>query len=398
MAESPTYFNAVHPVLKALQMYDPGALPFEEELVYVQEGGPPPYLEAEGCQLDLSIIFKNTAAEEDEDPAAPRTRINASVDELLLALQLGSVSDTPVEPTQPRSQPRWAKGPDPDGGRGFAAGRGKPLQQPPPIDKRPRTRSTTTMPPPPPPPPTPPPPPPAPPSPPENLTTTLDPSQRRAVAVALQRRVVTIQGPPGTGESFIGRLLAQLLLSVTSRPPGPILLITFKNHALDEFLEPCIGPVPLSKIARVGSRSKSPLLLERNLTKLVAHFKLAARKSDEGAAIQDELAELRNRVDQLVPELMSLTRRREVAALISIDSLICAFLAEATDEQLEQMWLNKRQGLGKYSQELLQDLARQINLVWPRDSDGEEQERNFFGEACKYSVLCAQRKQHIPEI
>lgn len=68
----------------------------------------------------------------------------------------------------------------------------------------------------------------------------------------------------------MGEKIVKLLLSASTLPPGPILVITYKNHELDSFLESCLellgGP---GKLVRVGSRSNSDKLLAHNLHCLV---------------------------------------------------------------------------------------------------------------------------------
>ena len=44
------------------------------------------------------------------------------------------------------------------------------------------------------------------------------------------------QGPPGAGKTFLGTQLVEILLNLERPSTAPILVITYKNHALDEFL------------------------------------------------------------------------------------------------------------------------------------------------------------------
>lgn len=89
----------------------------------------------------------------------------------------------------------------------------------------------------------------------------LDPGQEQAMHTLPDSPVMLIQGPPGTGKSFIGCRLVEayvrfkqsidtktilsafdvsLLPSCDEKallpPIGPVVVITYKNHALDEFL------------------------------------------------------------------------------------------------------------------------------------------------------------------
>eukprot|EP01018_Ginkgo_biloba_P039118 Gb_11776 [translate_table: standard] len=98
--------------------------------------------------------------------------------------------------------------------------------------------------------------------------TTLDESQLNAVRLAVKNRLVLIQGPPGTGKSFVGVRILEILLSADSLPPGPALVVTYKNQGLDHFLVSCMKFCP-DGVVRVGGRSTEPSLQNRNLFSLV---------------------------------------------------------------------------------------------------------------------------------
>lgn len=73
-------------------------------------------------------------------------------------------------------------------------------------------------------------------------------SQLRAFQLALTKRFAVIQGPPGTGKTYVGLKIAQVLLQTTSLwededERAPILMVSYTNHALDQFLE---GLLPMS--------------------------------------------------------------------------------------------------------------------------------------------------------
>lgn len=110
---------------------------------------------------------------------------------------------------------------------------------------------------------------------------------------ALSRELALIQGPPGTGKTYVGIQVVKALLantsgnakstdcdSSTSAGPrqaeeadevaptphgpciGPVLIVCFTNHALDQFLEGLLA-AGLTDIVRVGGRYgyQAPLLL-----------------------------------------------------------------------------------------------------------------------------------------
>ncbi len=97
----------------------------------------------------------------------------------------------------------------------------------------------------------------------EKIVNQLDPSQTKAFNLAIHSRLAMIQGPPGTGKTFIGIKLASVILKAMIS--GPILVLTFKNHALDEFLKDMVDVCGLENILRIGGRCQEPILEGRNL-------------------------------------------------------------------------------------------------------------------------------------
>ena len=88
----------------------------------------------------------------------------------------------------------------------------------------------------------------------------VDSSQYEAVKHSLSHRVALIQGPPGTGKTFIGSLIVKLLLLNKPKDSSPILMICYKNQALDRFIEICVHEcnLDINDIYRIGSNSKNP--------------------------------------------------------------------------------------------------------------------------------------------
>ncbi|KAI1758774.1 P-loop containing nucleoside triphosphate hydrolase protein [Hypoxylon sp. FL1150] len=81
----------------------------------------------------------------------------------------------------------------------------------------------------------------------------LDPSQVTALVHGLRYQTCLIQGPPGTGKSLVGALLAKILLDQTQET---LLVLSYTNHALDQFLEDLMDiGIDQSAIVRLGSKS-----------------------------------------------------------------------------------------------------------------------------------------------
>lgn len=72
------------------------------------------------------------------------------------------------------------------------------------------------------------------------------PLQAEVLRSICSDRVVLVQGPPGTGKTHVGVKIISFLVSLLRRARaqhasmGPILVVTYKNHALDEMLRKCV--------------------------------------------------------------------------------------------------------------------------------------------------------------
>ncbi|KAL3857871.1 hypothetical protein ACJMK2_012500 [Sinanodonta woodiana] len=91
----------------------------------------------------------------------------------------------------------------------------------------------------------------------------LDISQHEALKLALTKEISLIQGPPGTGKTTMGIRIAELLLHNKHAWRGnkqkPMLLVSYTNHALDQFLQlllntPVMANCLRKDVVRVGSR------------------------------------------------------------------------------------------------------------------------------------------------
>lgn len=129
----------------------------------------------------------------------------------------------------------------------------------------------------------------------------FDDSQRVSLINALSSPVSIIQGPPGTGKSFIGAQIAKFLYQSSE---SRILVITYTNHALDQFLKDLIKTeIPEFAIVRLGSRSKCtdatrPLILYDQKHK----YRRPKSAWDLINLAKEELTELSERLEQSFKE------------------------------------------------------------------------------------------------
>ncbi|RFN53836.1 nfx1-type zinc finger-containing protein 1 [Fusarium flagelliforme] len=95
--------------------------------------------------------------------------------------------------------------------------------------------------------------------------TGLDQGQCHGLVGALTREYALIQGPPGTGKSYLGVQILRVLLAAKQKAHlGPIVIVCYTNHALDQFLKHLLD-VGISRIIRIGGRSVAPELAGLNL-------------------------------------------------------------------------------------------------------------------------------------
>ena len=237
MVESPTYYRAYQPVLRALQNTNIEQIAFKDELVKCQQGTPPEYILAE-TEFSADVIYSQTQ----------QSKLNALCYSLDEQQSLGS--------------------------------------------------------------------------------TTLDVSQEAAIKQCLRDRVAIIQGPPGTGKTFVGVKIVELLLSVTTPLRLPILILTYKNHSLDEFLKEMIKLVPHG-VARVGGRSQEKALSSCTLSEL--------RRSKEyriSEAVFKEIMFFKSEMDRLQQEINAVFDGMDKQRHFSVDSLLQFFAHEQLVEFL----------------------------------------------------------------
>ncbi|GAW16095.1 hypothetical protein ANO14919_055180 [Xylariales sp. No.14919] len=151
-------------------------------------------------------------------------------------------------------------------------------------------------------------------------STTLDKSQAACFVTGMLRRVSTIQGPPGTGKSFIGALLVKAIFSHSDQK---ILILTYKHHALDQFIEDLLKlGIPRGHIIRLGSAMKATTSVQdlsmRNASQLVKLTReqrdildwMKKKAQDEGKSLEQAFSGLEQRApsrDELLEHLEFLT-------------------------------------------------------------------------------------------
>lgn len=105
------------------------------------------------------------------------------------------------------------------------------------------------------------------------LKTTLDDGQATALCDSLSRNLSFTMGPPGTGKSFLGVAISQVILASRNLlNPKPILVVCMTNHALDSFLKDLLD-VGITKLARLGRNTKEDWVHKYQISELSSSMK-----------------------------------------------------------------------------------------------------------------------------
>ena len=145
--------------------------------------------------------------------------------------------------------------------------------------------------------------------------------------------------------------------------PLPILLLTYKNHALDEFLLKMVESFGMNNVLRIGGRSKEPKLDECNLNKQFSKCKF----TKELFYVKREIDELQEQVDEIM-ELLQSSSQISVISLLQLlnDRQVKNLLQESKLNKAEQSWLQRVFNIlyheGNYVGEFLLYLYQEIDL------------------------------------
>ena len=169
------------------------------------------------------------------------------------------------------------------------------------------------------------------------------------------------KGPPGCGKTFIGVKIVQLLLSLSPRLEKPILLLTYKNHALDEFLKHMLGFCQKDDVVRIGSRSKEPELESCNLQSIMRSL---SRDKSYSKATYAEIQETRDEIRVVETQIKNLSFQMDASTHLTKKSLI----AEFREDQLRSLLLDNplvyKVNRKKFDKSSLQELVNNMLQIF----------------------------------
>ena len=134
------------------------------------------------------------------------------------------------------------------------------------------------------------------------------------------------KGPPGCGKTFIGVKIVQLLLSLTPKLDKPILLMTYKNHALDEFLKQTLKFCKKNDLVRIGGRSIEPELESCKLNKIQIHIPYDKETSAE-------IADKRSEMENIESKICNISKKVEASSYLTKRSLV----DDLSEEQIQSL-------------------------------------------------------------
>ena len=147
---------------------------------------------------------------------------------------------------------------------------------------------------------------------------TLDAAQAQALLSSLSRSLALIQGPPGTGKSFTGAQLTRVVLANKDVADlGPILCVTFTNHALDQQLERLVDE-GVSQIIRIGGQSKSECLAEVNIRAVAQRMELTKTEKQDRWNLQAKIQEEAKEINRILGDMGQYTDQNSIQAHLQL--------------------------------------------------------------------------------
>ena len=179
---------------------------------------------------------------------------------------------------------------------------------------------------------------------PSSEVTHFDPTQMKAMQMALSQDLSIIQGPPGTGKTYVGTRIVEALLrnkvKWSKDASNPILIVCYTNHALDQFLEFIQGLVIGGTnpcIIRIGGRARSERM---KACSLQAARQTARDTRSISPAIYKPVSEMTARIFAMKAVLEEITMKApsEEDKLLPYQSIL-RYIKWEHRLQLESRWL-----------------------------------------------------------
>eukprot|EP00347_Sterkiella_histriomuscorum_P016766 403351933 len=169
----------------------------------------------------------------------------------------------------------------------------------------------------------------------------FDISQQRAYKRLLYKEMALVQGPPGTGKTYVGQNFVETLIKNKSswrNKNGPILLVCYTNHALDQFL----GFIKnyTTNFIRMGGRCKDESLAQFSMREYIHFKKISYHSSYRGILKQcDAYRSLFNKI-KLQVQFQDLQKMQQQQTNQRYQSLLKKLLQNFDKELFEALKRN----------------------------------------------------------
>ncbi|KAJ2905660.1 hypothetical protein MKZ38_004735 [Zalerion maritima] len=209
----------------------------------------------------------------------------------------------------------------------------------------------------------------------------MDLSQLSALHRILTKELAIIQGPPGTGKTFTSVAGIRAMVQKWRHQATPIIVSSHTNHALDQLLALCIN---FSSVARLGSRSENPEIMQRSIFQLGQTFRASPDQLEPYSRADRAVSRAYARMKQLYRNIQSLVDSILPEKAILVEDLLRAKAISqkhhdeivddpfATETAQIESWL--------YPIQLTPIEPRHMRMEMAYESMGEEDEETVFDE------------------
>ncbi|UKZ81400.1 hypothetical protein TrVFT333_009172 [Trichoderma virens FT-333] len=148
-----------------------------------------------------------------------------------------------------------------------------------------------------------------------SLAVKIRDAQLESLIKGLENPLGQIQGPPGTGKSFIGAVIARVLMELTDYR---ILVLSYTNHALDQFLEDLMDiGIDGGHMVRIGSKAtpRTDALRIDTLSK-DAQVRSSADVKQMLSATKNEQLQTKTQLEDFITTLKSQVRHQDILDML----------------------------------------------------------------------------------
>ncbi|EHK17219.1 uncharacterized protein TRIVIDRAFT_210598 [Trichoderma virens Gv29-8] len=148
-----------------------------------------------------------------------------------------------------------------------------------------------------------------------SLAVKIRDAQLESLIKGLENPLGQIQGPPGTGKSFIGAIIARVLMELTDYR---ILVLSYTNHALDQFLEDLMDiGIDGGHMVRIGSKAtpRTDALRIDTLSK-DAQVRSSADVKQMLSATKNEQLQTKTQLEDFITTLKSQVRHQDILDML----------------------------------------------------------------------------------